>query len=211
MGNEPIKAPEKPVKEQIREEKRNVERSMRSIEREIKKLERDERKIITEMKKMGQKGQVQAAKQMAKEVARIRNQTSKMNQFCGHLKAVTLKLSSVSTLNEMSDAMANATKAMCLVTNKLDSTKLANMHKEMAMADGKLEMKNEMFNTILEDIGEDLDDPVEQEKVYQDILKEVGLEVKNQMPDAPVKKQEKEEVKVEKDSIDDMLKSLNMK
>lgn len=211
MGNEPIKPiPEKPVKEQIREEKRNVERSMRQIEREMKKLEREEKKIMAEMKKMGQKGQVQGAKQMAKEVVRIRTQTSKMNQFCGHLKAISLKLSSVSTLNEMSEAMANATKAMCLVSNKLDSAKLANLHKDMAMADGKLEMKQEMLNSVLEDIGEDMDDPIESEKVYQDILKEVGLETKNLMPEVNSNKIEKQE-NVEKESIDDMLKSLNMK
>ena len=63
----------------------------------------------------------------------------------------------------------------------------------------------------MEDLGEDMDDPIESEKVYQDILKEVGLEVKNQMPDAPIKKQEKVEEVKEKDSIDAMLKSLNMK
>ena len=211
MGNEPVKpVPEKSVKEQIRDEKRGVERSMRQIEREMKKLEREEKKIMGEMKKMGQKGQDQAAKQMAKEVVRIRGQTTKMNQFCGHLKAVSLKLSSVSTLNEMSDAMANATKAMTLVTNKLDSSKLSNLHKEMAMADGKLEMKQEMLNSVLEDIGEDMDDPIESEKVYQDILKEVGIETKNQMPEVNSVKKEVNE-NVEKESIDDMLKSLNMK
>ncbi len=212
MGNEPIKPiPEKSVKEQIRDEKRSVERSMRQIEREMKKLDRDEKKIMAEMKKMGQKGQVQAAKQMAKEVVRIRTQTTKMNQFCGHLKAITLKLSSVSTLNEMSDAMANATKAMCLVTNKLDGTKLSNLHREMAMADGKLEMKQEMLNSVLEDIGEEMDDPIESEKVYQDVLREVGLEVKNAIPEVNSNKKEAVPKEVEKDSLDDMLNSLNMK
>jgi hypothetical protein len=130
-----------------------------------------------------------------------------MNEFCGHLKAVSLKLSSVSTLNEMSDAMANATKAMCLVSNKLDATKLANMHKDMAMADGKLEMKQEMMNSVLEDLGE-VDDINESDKLYQDVLKEVGIEVKNSMPETNIKKIEKSEIK-ESDNLEDMLNSLN--
>lgn len=130
-----------------------------------------------------------------------------MNEFCGHLKAISLKLSSVSTLNEMSDAMANATKAMCLVSNKLDATKLANMHKDMAMADGKLEMKQEMMNSVLEDLGE-IDDINESDKLYQDVLKEVGIEVKNSMPETNIKKIEKSEIK-ESDNLEDMLNSLN--
>lgn len=130
-----------------------------------------------------------------------------MNEFCGHLKAVSLKLSSVSTLNEMSDAMSNATKAMCLVSNKLDATKLANMHKDMAMADGKLEMKQEMMNSVLEDLGGDMDDINESDKIYQDVLKEVGIEVKNSMPETNVKKVENNEIK-ESDNLEDMLNSL---
>lgn len=130
-----------------------------------------------------------------------------MNEFCGHLKAVSLKLSTVSTLNEMSDAMENATKAMCLVSNKLDTGKLANLHKEMAMADGKLEMKQEMMNAVMEDLGNDMDDPVLQDQVYQDVLKEVGIEVQKSL-DVPLPKQ-KQEAAPEKDSLDEMLKSLN--
>jgi hypothetical protein len=133
-----------------------------------------------------------------------------MNEFCGHLKAVSIKLSSVSTLNEMSDAMENATKAMCLVSNKLDATKLSNMAREMAMADGKLEMKQEMLNSVMEDIGENMDDPIEQEKVYQDVLREVGIEVKNAMPEVSAPKKQAV-VEPEKDSLEDMLNSLNQK
>lgn len=140
-------------------------------------------------------------------MVRTRTQVSKMNEFCGHLKAVSLKLSTVSTLNEMSDAMENATKAMCLVSNKLDTGKLANLHKEMAMADGKLEMKQEMMNAVMEDLGNDMDDPVLQDQVYQDVLKEVGIEVQKSL-DVPLPKQ-KQEAAPEKDSLDEMLKSLN--
>lgn len=152
-----------------------------------------------------------AAKQLAKDIVRVRGQVSKMKEFCGQLKAVSLRLSTVSTLNEMSDAMENATKAMCLVSNKLDPQKLSQMAKEMQMSEGKLEMNHEMMSAVLEDIGENMDDPLEEEKVYQDVLKEVGIEVKNQMVDAPIKKKEIKESEIEKDSLEDMLNSLQKK
>jgi len=212
MGNEPPKV-EKPVKEQIREQKRSIDKSMRGIEREMAKLQREEKKVLAEMKKMGQKGQDQAARSLAKDIVRTRGQIKQMNAFCGNLKAVSLRLSSVSTLNEMSDAMENATKAMCLVSNKLDATKLANLGRQMAMEDGKLDMKQEMISSVLDDMGENMDNPLEEEKIYQDLLKEVGIEVKNSMPEISNKNNlKKVEVKeVEKDSLEDMLNSLNNK
>jgi hypothetical protein len=134
-----------------------------------------------------------------------------MNAFCGNLRVVSLKLSSVSTLNEMSDAMENATKAMCLVSSKLDGSKLANLGRQMAMEDGKLEMKQEMISSILDDMGDNMDNPIEEEKIYQDLLKEVGLEVKNSMPEVSNKNVKENVKEVEKDSLEDMLNSLNKK
>ena len=149
---------------------------------------------------------------MAKDVVRTRNQVSKMNEFCGQLKAVTLRLSTVSTLNEMSDAMDNAAKAMCLVSTKLDPQKLNQLAKQMMMSEGKLEMNQEMMSAVLEDIGENMDDPIQQDKIYEDVLKEVGIEVKNKLDDvAPKKKEIIKQEEVEKDSLEDMLNQLQKK
>lgn len=220
MGNEPPK-PEIPVKDQIKEQKRGLERSARGIEREMRKLEREEKKILAEMKKMGKKGQdvsnfskntkQKAARQLAKDVVRTRTQISKMNEFAGQLKATALKLSSVSTLNDMYDAMANATNAMCMVSNKLDATKLSQMSREMAMADGKLEMKQEMLSSVLEEIGNDMEDPIESEKLFQDVLKEVGLDVQGALPEVKTSKVEVNKSQVKHDDLDEMLNSLNNK
>lgn len=132
-----------------------------------------------------------------------------MNEFCGQLKAVAMRLMGVSTLNDMYDAMANATNAMCMVSNKLDVTKLSQMSREMAMADEKLEMKQEMLSSVLEDIGNDMDDPMESEKIYQDVLKEVGLDVKDSLPDVNKPSESKVKESYSKDNIEDMLNNLN--
>lgn len=131
-----------------------------------------------------------------------------MNEFCGQLKALTLRLSTVSTLNEMSSAMESASNAMCLVSNKLDPQKLQKMARDMELNSGKLEMNQEMMSSVLEDIGESMDDPIEEDKLYQDVLKEVGLEVQSQMVDAPQKKVQDKVENKEKDELEDMLNSL---
>ena len=56
-----------------------------------------------------------------------------------------------------------------------------------------------------------MDNPEEQEKVYHDVLKEVGLEVNELIPEAGTKTvaSQKTEVKAkEEDSLDQMLKEL---
>jgi hypothetical protein len=68
------------------------------------------------------------------------------------------------------------------------------------------------MSDILEGIGESMDNPEEQQKIYEDVLKEVGLEVSEVMPSASEKKiaqKEGEGKKKEEDSLDQMLKELN--
>lgn len=54
----------------------------------------------------------------------------------------------------------------------------------MAKEDAKLDMKQDMMQDILDDIGGEMDDPEEQEKLYKDVLCQVGLEVDNVLPGA---------------------------
>ena len=128
MGAEEI-VPEKPVKEQIRDQKRSVDRSKRNLEREKRKLENEKKKMLREIKKMAQKGQTTGAKMLAKDIVRSTNQIKKLEQFVGQLQAVSMRISSCSTLNELGDAMNNAAKAMTLVSNKLDTQNLKQMAK----------------------------------------------------------------------------------
>lgn len=180
MGAEEI-VPQKPVKEQIRDQKRSVDRSKRSLEREQKKLEREKKKMLNEIKKMAQKGQTTGAKMMAKDIVRCTNQIKKLEQFVGQLTAVSMRISSCSTLNELGDAMNNATKAMTMVSNKLDAKKIANMAKILAKEDMKLDMKSDMMQDALDSIGESMDNEEEQEELYNQVLAEAGVKIEGEM------------------------------
>ena len=145
---------------------------------------------------------------MARDIVRLTNQINKMSEFVGQLTAVSMRISSISSLNELSNAMEEAGKAITIVSSKLDSGKLANMAKTMAKEDAKLDMKQDMMQDILDDLGGEMDDPEEQEKLYKDVLCQVGLEVDNVLPGAKNVEAEKKEKEGEEDSLDAMLKSL---
>ena len=230
MGAEEI-VPEKPVKEQIREQKRAVDRSKRNLEREKRKLENEKKKMLKEIKKMAQKGQTTGAKMLAKDIVRSTNQIKKLEQFVGQLSAVSMRISSCSTLNELGDAMNNAAKAMTLVSNKLDTKKLSAMAKVLAKEDMKLDMKSDMMSDVLDSIGEGMDNEEEQEELYNQVLQEAGVQIGDQMVGAGTEKLASEKTGPQKqlagvgavgggapggdtggdDDLDAMLRSLNQK
>ncbi len=222
MGAEEIIL-EKPVKEQIREQKRNVNRSKRALEREQKKLVHEKKKMLLEIKKMAMKGQTTGSKMLAKDIVRATNQIKKLEQFIGQLNAVSMRISSCSTLNELGDAMNNAAKAITLVSNKLDTKKIQNMAKILAKEEMKIEMKQDMISEVMDSIGESMDDEEEQEELYNKVLAEAGIKIKEEIvgPNNELIKDntinngsKKEIVKVNdggEDDLDAMLKSLNGK
>ena len=144
-----------------------------------------------------------------------------MNEFCGSLKALSLRISGISTLNEMSNAMEEASAAISKVSSNLDAGKLAKLSKEMAKEDSKLEMKQELLSEVLDGIGENMDDPVEQEKLYQQVLQDCGVQLEgmvnlfyfiNKIPDAgshKIGQIDNKQINKEDDSIDQMLKNLS--
>ena len=227
MGAEEI-VPEKPVKDQIKEQKRSVDRSKRAVERELKKIERERKKMLTQIKKMAQKGQITGAKMLAKDIVRCKTQMSKLEQFIGQLNAVSLRIGSCASLNELGDAMANCAKAMTLVSSKLDTKKLseldiilmkilAQMGKMMAKQDMALEMKSDMMSDILDSLDEGNEEA--EEELYNQVLMEAGVNMQNEL-DVGVGGEKKEAVQAKPmvenvqsgvDDLDQMLKDLNNK
>ena len=180
MGAEEI-VPEKPVKEQIRDQKRAVDRSKRNLVREQKKLEREKKKMLAEIKKMAQKGQTAGAKMLAKDIVRSTNQIKKIEQFVGQLTAVSMRISSCQTLNELGDAMTNASKAMTLVSNKLDPKKMQQMAKIVAKEDFKLDMISDMMGEAMDAVGESMGNEEEEEELYNQVLAEAGVKIEGDM------------------------------
>ncbi len=211
MGSKPEKPkePEKTQKEIIREQRRNIDRSIRDLERELKKTDKDEAKMKKEIKGLVEKGQTVAAKGMAKDIVRLKNQSKKLNQFIGQLRGVSLRVASLGALSSLSEAMEETGKAIATVSKNLDSSKLQKLSKQLVMEDAKLEMKSEMMGEILDGMGEDTEE--EQNEIYEQVLQEIGIKVSEQMPEANVKNQEeaKENNNQENEgNLDDLLNEL---
>ena len=216
MGAEEV-VPEIPVKDQIKMQKRSVDRSRRALEREAKKLERERKKMLTQIKKLAEKGQTTGAKMLARDIVRAKKQQQKLEQFVGQLNAVSLRIGSCMTLNELGDAMANCASAMTLVSSKLDPKRLAQMAKEIAKQDEMLDMKSDMISEVLESLDEGNEE--EEEAIYNQVLQEAGVKLAEEMKFEGDSKQIDDKVMAQPameggegtDDLDAMLKELNKK
>ncbi len=114
---------------------------------------------------------------MARDIVRTKSQINKIEQFQCHLKALSLKVGTVSSINELTTALEEAGKAITLVSGHLDAGKLSELSRGLAKEYAKLDMKQEYLSEILDNMGESMDDPVEQEKLYKQVLDDIGLQV----------------------------------
>jgi charged multivesicular body protein 2A len=99
-------------KEMLRESQAMLRKGIRELEREREKMQREEKKLQIEMKALAKKGQMGAARIMAKDLIRTRNAISKFHAMKAQLQAVSIRIQTMSSTAAMADSMKGAAKAM---------------------------------------------------------------------------------------------------
>jgi hypothetical protein len=92
-----------------------------------------------------------------------------------------MKIGSISTVNELTSAMEEASKAIGLVSDKLDSEHVKELMKNLIKEDARLDMKQEMIGEAFDEIGENMTDEVEEDRLYKQILMEAGMKVEEEV------------------------------
>lgn len=201
-------------KEQIKEQKRLLTRAQRKIERESKKLETQEKKTLAEVKKLATKGQHDAAKIMAKDIARQRTQQKQMLMMSSQLKSMAFQISSMQTQQNIMSALKGSSQVMQQINADMDVAEIRNVLKEFNKEMGKAEMQGDMVNDAF-DMMEDPSQAADAEDVYNGIMGELQLEYTVGQPAVPVgtiasKNAAVEEVKEENDGLEARLAALRM-
>jgi charged multivesicular body protein 2A len=200
----------KTPKELLREYKRQIERTIRDIERERINMENQEKKTISEMKKLAQKNQMEAVKIMAKDIVRTRNYITKFYKMKAQLQSVALKLQTVKSTAEMTQAMGGAAKAMKQMNKRMDVPAMQNILKEFERQSEMMDMKGEIMDETLNDSMEVENEEEEQEGLVSAVLDEIGLDVKGQIKikEGKIQEEEKEEEESKDDELQKRLDSL---
>ena len=105
--------------DQIKEYNRSIKKSIRELDRERTALERQEKKLMGDIKKAAKDGHMDSAKIMAKDLVRTRSYIKKMYKMKSHMEAVSLRLQTMSSSQQMAQCMKGVTKAMGMMNRKV--------------------------------------------------------------------------------------------
>ncbi|KAI9291893.1 hypothetical protein K502DRAFT_110059 [Neoconidiobolus thromboides FSU 785] len=160
----------------LRQHQRSLNKAQRELDRERTKMEQQEKKLINDIKKSAKNSQMGACKIMAKDLVRTRKQIQKFYQMRTQLQAVSLKIQTLNSTQQMSEAMKGATKAMKMMNGSLNLPGIQKIMMEFERENEVMDMKEEMMNDVMDDImDEENDEEEETDLIVSQVLDEIGI------------------------------------
>lgn len=102
--------------EKLRKHQRALDKTMRELDREKRKLETQQTTLQRSIKQNAEKGQMNAAKVQAKDLARTRKYIDRFNQTTVQLKAISLRIQARMSRTEGNNVLMLA--RLCAQTSK---------------------------------------------------------------------------------------------
>jgi len=172
------------LQEQMRSNKRMINRAIREMDRERTSLEREQVKLERDIKKLAEKGEMQAVRVMAKDLVRTRQYISKFYVMRSNLQSLSLKMQTIKTQHEMGLAMGKMTKQMKRMNKKMNASSLSKMVHEFEMENEKVGLTEEMMNDVMDDAFDDADEE-EEDAIVSQVLDEIGVRMHDDLQAAP--------------------------
>jgi len=141
---------------------------------------------------------------MAKDLVRTRRYVQKFYQMRTQLQAVELRIQTLRSNQQMADAMRGATRvsifsalqmapgakvfqAMASMNRGMNLPQIQRIMNEFERESSMMDMKEEMMSEAVDGVMEDdeEDEEVEGDKILQQVLEEIGIDVSQKMGEAP--------------------------
>ncbi|GAA5981240.1 hypothetical protein JCM5350_006072 [Sporobolomyces pararoseus] len=175
--------------ERLRQHQRSLQKAQRELDRERSKLEQQEKKLVLDIKNGARKGEIGSCKVMAKDLVRTRRYISKFYTMKTQLQAVSLRLQSLRSNQQMAEAMKGATKAMGLMSRQMNLPQITKILQDFERESEMMDMKEEMMGDAIDDTMEDQEEGEGEEeegnKILEEVLAEIGVSVGQQLGEAP--------------------------
>ncbi|KAL1743275.1 vacuolar sorting protein DID4 [Schizophyllum fasciatum] len=172
--------------ERLRQHQRALTKAQRELDRERTKLEQSEKKLIADIKKSAKAGQMNACKVMAKDLVRTRRYVQKFYQMRTQLQAVSLRIQTLRSNQQMAEAMRGASRAMASMNRGMNLPQIQKIMNEFEQESSMMDMKEEMMSDAVDGVMEDEEDEEEEgDKILKEVLDEIGVGLSQQLTDAP--------------------------
>ncbi|ODV81586.1 class E vacuolar-protein sorting and endocytosis factor [Suhomyces tanzawaensis NRRL Y-17324] len=174
--------------ERLRKNQRSLEKTQRELTRETTKLQQQEKKLIGEIKKSAKAGQLASAKIQAKDLIRTRNYVVKFNSMKAQLQAISLRIQSIRSNQQMVSSMRDATRLLNGMNRSMNLPQLSRIAQEFARENDLMDQKQEFMDESIDDIMEDDDELGEDEQIDEilgKVMDEIGVDLNTTLKDTP--------------------------
>ncbi|KAK5080149.1 ESCRT-III subunit protein did4 [Exophiala xenobiotica] len=171
--------------EKLRKHQRALEKTMRELDREKKKLEGQQNTLQRSIKQNAEKGQLNAAKVQAKDLARTRKYIERFNQTSVQLKAISLRIQTVRTNEQMMQSMKGATRIIGGMNRTMNLPALSKIAQDFERENDIMEQRQEMMEDAVDDALGDPAEEEESEETINQILDELGVEFNSKLGETP--------------------------
>ncbi|KAL7267854.1 ESCRT-III subunit protein did4 [Rhizina undulata] len=170
--------------ERLRKHQRALEKAQRELDRERIKLEQQEKKLIAEIKKSAKNGQMGACKIQAKDLVRTRRYIQKFYHMKTQLQAVSLRIQTVRSNEQMMQSMKGATTLLGSMNRSMNLPALQRIAMEFEKENDIMDQRQEMMDDAIDDVT-GLDDEEESDEVVNQVLDEIGVDLNQALGETP--------------------------
>ncbi|KAI8873056.1 Snf7-domain-containing protein [Ramicandelaber brevisporus] len=165
--------------ELLRQHQRSLNKAQRELDRERTKLEQQEKKLISDIKRTAKSGNRSACVVMAKDLVRTRAHVQKFYNMRTQLQAVSLRIQTLRSNQQMAEAMRGATRAMKAMNRGINLPQLQKILVDFEKESEMMDMREEVMGDAIDDAMEgDLEDEEEAtDRIVQQVFDEIGITV----------------------------------
>lgn len=175
--------------ERLRKNQRALEKTQRELSREITKLQQQEKKLISDIKKSAKLGQISSAKIQAKDLIRTKSYVSKFTSMKTQLQAISLRIQSVRSNQQMAMSMRDATRVLGGMNRSMNLPQLSRIAQEFAKESDMMDQKQEFMDDAIDDAmamdEDELDEEEQVDEILSKVLDEIGVDLNTTLKDTP--------------------------
>ncbi|KAJ9627738.1 ESCRT-III subunit protein did4 [Taxawa tesnikishii (nom. ined.)] len=170
--------------ERLRKHQRALEKTQRELDRERTKLENQEKKLVADIKKNAKNGQMGAVRVQAKDLVRTRRYIQKFYEMRTQLQAISLRIQTVRSNEQMMQAMKGATGLLGSMNRQMNLPALQRIAMEFERENDIMDQRQVMMDDAIDDVT-GLEDEEEGEEVVNQVLDEIGVDLNQALGETP--------------------------
>lgn len=137
-------------------------------------MQNQERRVKAEIKKVAREQQIDAARILAKDLARTRAHMSKMLSMRTQLQSLAMQMSSMKTQEAMTSAMGSAVGMMAKMNQQMNLPAMQQIAMQYEVEQGRMEVSAEMMDDAMDGIA-GAEESDEADRILNEVLAEAGM------------------------------------